>query len=893
MSRLRLRVLWPKGQAVRWRALDGMPEPKLGEQGGEVEALVDAQDLRPAPKPDGAPARFRRGRELDVSNYASWGEAASLMAPLFAEAERLKAGSEVEKEAQAIAARTKDPAARASAALALVQEKVRYVAQAMGAAGYTPATADQTWERRFGDCKGKTVLLIALLRALDIPAEPALVASTQGDGLDARLPAVTVFDHVIVRATVAGRDYWLDGTRTGDRDLAAVSTPDFGFVLPLRPAGATLVRLQPEPAKTPMAAVAVRIDASAGIDKPAPFHVDAVFRGDGALALKLSLANLAPDDLDRALRSYWRKEFEFVEASKVSAVYDPPSGEERISMDGAAKMDWSNGGYEADGAVLGWRFDAHRDPGPHADAPFAVGFPSYDLRTETITLPDRGRGFTVWGDSFDRELAGYAFHRSARIDGGVFRLEASTRALKPEITLEQARKDAGPMTELGKGTVRIRSPKETAQAQVDRKAILTTQPTTRSGYIERGSAFLDEGRYAEALKDFDKAVDLDPGSAEALAGRGLAHAWLGQSAAAKADLDRAETLDASEIVLWRGRGLIAQHDGRFADAVAAYDHALTLAPQDLFSLSRRSQSYVELKDYPKALADLDTLQKAWPDNTQIPGRRAAIYLQMKDPVRAKAQLAQGSETDETSLRSRITTLMVLKDKAAARALADRLVAAFPTARNYMMHAATREHADRAGAEADVRAAYAADKTYRAALAALAERRADAKDFPAALRYADALVATAPDDVAPRMTRAAVRQKAGHSDEARQDFAFVRARSAANAVQLNDLCYDQATANLDLGQALADCDASLALRPDAAPVLDSRGFVLLRLGRDRDAKAAFDRALDKAPDLAPSLYGRSLAERRLGDAAAADRDLKAAVAQDADVVSTFADYGVTR
>ena len=328
LSRLRLRALWPKRESVQWRALEGMPEPKLTERDGYVEALVDARDLTPLVKPDGAPPRYRRGRELDVSNYATWADAAAVLAPLFTQAERLKPASPVAAQAAAIAARTKDPAARASAALALVQEQVRYVAQAMGAAGYTPATADQTWERRFGDCKGKTVLLIALLKALGVTAEPALVSSTQGDGLDARLPAISPFDHVIVRATVAGRDYWLDGTRTGDRDLAAVSTPAFGFVLPLRDSGATLVKLQPEPAKAPLVRTALRIDASKGIQAPAPIHGQAVFRGDGATALQLQLANLTPDDLDRTLRAYWRGQYDFVTPTKVSATPPP------------AKSDW-------------------------------------------------------------------------------------------------------------------------------------------------------------------------------------------------------------------------------------------------------------------------------------------------------------------------------------------------------------------------------------------------------------------------------------------------------------------------------------------------------------------------------------------------------------------------
>jgi hypothetical protein len=76
------------------------------------------------------------------------------------------------------------------------------------------------------------------------------------------------------------------------------------------------------------------------------------------------------------------------------------------------------------------------------------------------------------------------------------------------------------------------------------------------------------------------------------------------------------------------------------------------------------------------------------------------------------------------------------------------------------------------------------------------------------------------------------------------------------------------------------------------ILDSRGFVLLRLGRAQDAIAQYDAALAVSPDKAPSLYGRAVAEARIGDKAASARDLAAAQKADAGVVDRFTSYGVT-
>ena len=59
----------------------------------------------------------------------------------------------------------------------VAQERVRYVALLLDEGAYVPAGADETWERKFGDCKGKTVLLLALLDRLGIAAEPMLIST--------------------------------------------------------------------------------------------------------------------------------------------------------------------------------------------------------------------------------------------------------------------------------------------------------------------------------------------------------------------------------------------------------------------------------------------------------------------------------------------------------------------------------------------------------------------------------------------------------------------------------------------------------------------------------------------------------------------------------------------
>lgn len=96
----------------------------------------------------------------------------------------------------------------------MVREQVRYIYVGIAGGNLTPATADETWQRRYGDCKGKTTLLLALLNELGIDAEAVLVNNSGiDDGFNQRLPSPGLFDHVLVRAKIDGREYWMDGTR--------------------------------------------------------------------------------------------------------------------------------------------------------------------------------------------------------------------------------------------------------------------------------------------------------------------------------------------------------------------------------------------------------------------------------------------------------------------------------------------------------------------------------------------------------------------------------------------------------------------------------------------------------------------------------------------------------
>ena len=133
---------------------------------------------------------------------------------------------------------------------------------------------------------------------------------------------------------------------------------------------------------------------------------------------------------------------------------------------------------------------------------------------------------------------------------------------------------------------------------------------------------------------------------------------------------------------------------------------------------------------------------------------------------------------------------------------------------------------------------------------------------------------------------------GDAGKAGTTLAAARKAAGTDAERLNALCWMLATHDVALDTALNACDAALATKADEPAMIDSRAFVLLRLGRYAEALTAYDRAIRLRPTQAGSLYGRGLTKLRLGRTADGEADLAAARKADGRVAAEFQGYGIT-
>ena len=118
----------------------------------------------------------------------------------------------------------KNDRAKIAALTAYVQKEVRYKAIEFGVRARRPDAPKKVLAQHYGDCKDHSLLLWQLLRAVNIPAEMALI-STQWRTQTA-LPTMDQFNHMVVWTPALGGNWLLDAT---NKYLDAAITPAEGL----------------------------------------------------------------------------------------------------------------------------------------------------------------------------------------------------------------------------------------------------------------------------------------------------------------------------------------------------------------------------------------------------------------------------------------------------------------------------------------------------------------------------------------------------------------------------------------------------------------------------------------------------------------------------------------
>lgn len=172
--------------------------------------------------------------------------------------------------------------------------------------------------------------------------------------------------------------------------------------------------------------------------------------------------------------------------------------------------------------------------------------------------------------------------------------------------------------------------------------------------------------------------------------------------------------------------------------------------------------------------------------------------------------------------------------------------------------------------------------YRARIAFFQHKFADSD------KYLDEALKSKPGDANILDLKASLKAARGDTDAAIAIYDELLARFPDRGGFYNARCYARALADRELMEkALPDCNKALELLPKSPEVLDSRGYMYLRLGRYQEAIADYNSAIALATVQLPhSLYGRGLAEQKSDEKLSGDADIAAAEAAEPGIGKWF-------
>jgi transglutaminase-like putative cysteine protease/tetratricopeptide (TPR) repeat protein len=316
VSRSRVRIL-TRTQAPIYLRYPQHQEPTRADDGAWQTLEWNATDIPGIAQQKGTPSWYEQYPVIQVSQFGSWKELVDAALPLYAlpaaPSQQLAA---VEKRLSSSA--RSDPE-RALAVVRFVQEEIRYTGLELGSGAYRPTPPSEVLKRRYGDCKDKTLLAVALLRDLGIDAAAALVSPRWRGHLHELQPSPGDFTHAITRMRIGSRTYWIDMTDTAQGgELDSFVQADFGEALVIAPGVSALEEIPGQRASSPLVSSNVEFDLRAGLDKEASLTVTTVYRGAEADDLRGGLRSQTVAQLGTSYLNYYKGRY-----ASIRALSDP------------------------------------------------------------------------------------------------------------------------------------------------------------------------------------------------------------------------------------------------------------------------------------------------------------------------------------------------------------------------------------------------------------------------------------------------------------------------------------------------------------------------------------------------------------------------------------------
>lgn len=253
--------------------------------------------------------------------------------------------------------------------------------------------------------------------------------------------------------------------------------------------------------------------------------------------------------------------------------------------------------------------------------------------------------------AFDEVSAQDADYPGLALERGLL-FEATGRSGEALAAYEAARKkapnDLDLMLRVGCGYASAGRSKDAEELL---RKVLASRPTSAESHYCLGRALFSDGsRLADAMRLFERAVELDPNRAEYQLYLGWAALDSANLPKASRALEQAISLDQSLGEAYWQRGRLRQQSGQVKDALVDLLRALELRPARQEIHAALAEAYSELGREPQALAEWKLAVAAQPDNSTWHFRYGKLLAANRMNELARAELSKALELQQQAPR---------------------------------------------------------------------------------------------------------------------------------------------------------------------------------------------------------------------------------------------------
>lgn len=172
---------------------------------------------------------------------------------------------------------------------------------------------------------------------------------------------------------------------------------------------------------------------------------------------------------------------------------------------------------------------------------------------------------------------------------------------------------------------------------------------TADAYYMRGETKEERRKYAQAIPDLNKSIELDPKRDGVWAIRGTAYIGMHQYKQAQSDLKKAVELSPNNCWNYLRLAIFEEKLGAVTYARQLLDKALTLDPNSTAIRHHRARLAIRTRDFATAEKDLSYILRIDPDNGEALKMRAELNLKQGQAEQAQADFVSGDEISSSVL----------------------------------------------------------------------------------------------------------------------------------------------------------------------------------------------------------------------------------------------------